>query len=216
MPGNKVSFGRPGIKYRLTEADKLLSESDYKRVCQFFLERVRWQRPRKGPYWALGKRDYVFVRTLAETGLRASEAENLRWEDVHSAARPAFLVARGGKWRKRAAIEADSIFFGDDLAELLEEWESIQRVYMPGTVGPFFDISRRRAWQIVKRAVRALQLNPRISPHTFRHYAITSWCRVPGASPYAVAKQARLRSVELVLHYFHSSPAAQAELVKGR
>lgn len=207
--------GRPGIKPRLTEADKLLSESDYRAILDFFLKRVREQRSNRGYLWAIGKRDYVFVRVLGETGLRVSEAQNLLWGEIFLGAQPHILV-RGGKWRKRAAIESDSVFISADLAELLQEWENVQKVCVsPGVPGPFTAIDRRRAWQIIKRAVHYLGLNSRISPHTLRHYAITRWCSVPGASPYAVAKQARLRSVEIVLRYFHSSPAQQAALAQA-
>lgn len=209
--------GRPGVKPRLTEADRAISPDEVRSIVRHLEARARSAgKTRRGPRWRGAARDYLVARTLAETGLRASELARLDVGDLHLERGSPFLVVRGGKWRR--SLEADSVPIPLDLAAELERWTRGR------TDGPVFlrsgkdwsrAISRHEVYDAVKRAVRALGLNPRYSAHTLRHAYISALCRAPGSTPQAVAAMARLRTMDLVLRYYHLQPTEISRLAEA-
>jgi integrase len=210
--------GRGGFKPRLTEADRAILEGEVRSIVEWAHARAR-----AGGLGPLGSRrraafrDYLVIRTLAESGLRASELCGLEVGDLRLEDKAPHLVVRAGKMRKPG--ERDSVFLPLGLAAELSTW--IQRARVTGPGAHVFQrwngspLSRREVWAIVKRAVLALGLNPRYSTHTLRHGYISALCRTPGATPYAVARQARLRSLDMILRYYHSQPKDLAALAEG-
>lgn len=213
--------GRPGTRPRLVEADKILSPADFKLLCYYWTCRAQKITMRRGPRVRLAKRNALIIRTLGETGLRASELCRLEFRDLRLDDRNPSILVRRGKWRKDG--QADSVFISKEFASELEEilpkgleltpgeatWN--RRIFLDSNGKP---IDRRDVLHAVKQAVSACGLNPKFSAHTLRHFAISRWCERPGATPQAVAKQARLRSLDVALRYFHASPEKQADLVR--
>jgi len=211
-----LPYHRSGINHRRVEADKAITAGEVRRILEWLEERdpaAYTEGPRMAAHW----RDYVLVYTLSVTGLRASEVAAIRRRDLFLKGPRPYLVVRRGKWRRDG--EPDCVYLSRALAVALADYATR---YGPEEEEDFLfrtssgrGISRREVREAVKRAVAALGLNPRYSAHTLRHYAITSWASAPGAHPYAVAKLARLRSMDTVLRYFHPSPDAVSALAEA-
>ncbi|HKB15754.1 MAG TPA: site-specific integrase [Planctomycetota bacterium] len=193
--------GRGGYKPRLTEADRAISPAEVSSIVRWAEEGIE---TRHAPR-SVRVRDYMIVRVLAETGLRASECARLEVRDLHLGDASPFLVVRGGKWRRPGDVDSVHLprALAAELAAHIEGRDPAARVF---TTAAGRSIARFHVYAAVKGAVEALGLNPRYSAHTLRHGYISALCRAPGATPYLVAKAARLRDLNVVMRYFHARP----------
>lgn len=134
-------------------------------------------------------RDYALVVTLADTGMRISEAVSLRLGDVQWSARPmmrAKVLGKGGKERWA--------FFSGRASQALRAYLGVREANSGGRNGlPLFanhsrshsgrPISTTTGWKIVRRLAE-LALPPdraiAIHPHTFRHRFLTKIWRTTG------------------------------------
>ena len=121
-----------------------------------------------------GKRDYVIVCFLLDTGLRASELCGLKFADLDMAARKCVVLGKGNKHR--------AVYFGRQSAKAL--WNYLREEQRdPGS--PVFQsdrgggtgepLTRSGLLQLIERLGRAAHIEAvRCSPHTFHHtFAVT-------------------------------------------
>lgn len=98
-------------------------------------------------------RDYFLLSTMAMTGLRVSEATNLKREDINF--KEKYLTVIQGKGGKdRFVTLHNKLIIALDLYFKLEKFEPNDRI---------FPVTRARVFQIIK------DLDSRFHPHTLRH-----------------------------------------------
>jgi integrase/recombinase XerD len=124
----------------------------------------------------IGKRHRALLLTLADSGLRASEALHLLVENWNPSDRSLFI--RCGKGRKDRVT-----FLSPTTARAIRDYLGM-RVQMAPEDFLFVDASsqplkRRHLIQILHRLSEKAGLPPhrRLHPHSLRHFAATSWLR---------------------------------------
>jgi integrase/recombinase XerD len=156
--------------------------------------------PRPGDRFCL--RDRALLETLYATGCRASEVVGLRLEDMHLDAAFLRCVGKGSKQRivplGKPAIDALRAYLGDIRPGLLRNSESPWVFVSRGGK----KISREMLWVIVKKYVRRLGLNERVSPHTLRHSFATHMLS-GGADLRTVQELLGHASIQTTQHYTH-------------
>lgn len=107
-----------------------------------------------------GERDSLLIKTLFETGLRISEALSLtpRLIDMYEGHVVLYIRGKGKKDRMVACP--------DTLAHQLKSFAYTKQL---GLDDKIFNITRKRAWQIVKEAAKKAGINKNVFPHLFRH-----------------------------------------------
>jgi len=159
-------------------------------------------------------RDRAFILTLADTGFRVHEACNLRRGDVDWNEGRAIII---GKGNKQAVVR-----FTSRAMQAIKEYLS-QRATLDGNSGrqlatlPLFARHDKGAGKKVKpmtpttgrNIVRerveqflGAEMAGRITPHSFRHYFVTSILRGTGNLRYAQAL-ARHENIETTKRYTH-------------
>lgn len=150
----------------MTRPDKLpkvLTEAESERLLE------QPNRNRYGP-----RRDYLFMRLMLKTGLRASEAVSLRPEHITETEEGATLIVREGKGAKDRHVGLPH-----DLHEQLKAWDEERRpesdYLLPTKSGSKVDTSQLR--RSVKRYARRAEIAEveRVSPHTLRHTFATRY-----------------------------------------
>ena len=168
-------------------------------------------------------RDRSFLLTLADTGLRVHEACNLRRGDIDWNEGRAIIIGKGDK---QAVVR----FSGRSLASLKDYLSA--RAVLDGASGrplpslPLFarhdkgagkkikPITTTTGRNIVSERVRQAlgdQAEGRITPHSFRHYFVTTVLRASGNLKLA-QELARHASIQVTQRYAHIS---DDELDKG-
>jgi site-specific recombinase XerD len=159
-------------------------------------------------------RDRAFLFTLAETGLRVHEACNLRRGDIDWNEGRAIII---GKGNKQAVVR-----FTSYVLQTLKEYLS-QRAELDGASGkqlsslPLFARHDKGAGKTVKPMTTTTGRNivrerveqflgkemvGKITPHTFRHYFVTSTLR--GTGNLAIAQRlARHENIQVTERYTH-------------
>lgn len=120
-------------------------------------------------------RDRALLEFLYSTGSRITEAIELDVDDLHLQAaddRPPVVLVRGKGGKDRLvpvgsyAREALSAYLVRGRPELSSKGRGNAAVFLNARGGR---LSRQSAWQILKDAAAAAQLDADISPHTLRH-----------------------------------------------
>lgn len=117
------------------------------------------------------KRDYTLVNLLAYTGLRISEALNLKLDDLHLESRE--LTVRNGKGNKTRIV-----FLSDKVARLIREYLKYERErYRLYEVSPYLFLSNRNrqlsritVFKSFSHYSEVANIEPPISPHDLRHF----------------------------------------------
>lgn len=187
----------------LGDVEKLATMQEVGAILGDLQKRAEREALRRGNRAGPRCRDLALVRLLLTSGLRATEVCRLEARDLCGVKEgQPYLRIRGGK--KRSARHVATIELRDDVAADLAHL-----VVGRGQHAPIFQrragrpFDRRHVWWLVRRTADRLGLRSCISPHSLRHSFITSLAAQPNADPFAVAKIARLRSVETVHTYFH-------------
>jgi len=107
-----------------------------------------------------GERNYLLIRTLFETGLRISEALSLTPRLISEYERHAVLYIKG-KGNKPRMIACP-----DNLAFRIKSYANSNKLELDDRI---FNISRQRAWQIVRSAAGKAGIKKKVYPHLFRH-----------------------------------------------
>jgi integrase/recombinase XerD len=163
-------FLRLEERTRSNAVDLLSSPALWERIPQVLspeaVERLL-RAPRAGDRFYL--RDRALLETLYATGCRASEVVGLKLEDIHLEASFLRCVGKGSKQRivplGKHAVQALRLYLGDVRPGLLKTANSTWVFVSRGGK----KVSREMLWVIVKKYVRRLGLNDRVSPHTLRH-----------------------------------------------
>ena len=165
-------------------------------------------------------RDYAFLTTLADTGLRLAEACNLRRGDMDWADRRARVRGKGGREDivRFSARAVDCLQQYLSARQVLDEQQSSSLEKLPlfarhdrRAGRRILPISPRTGEQIVARAVaRALgeKAQGQVTPHDFRRCFVTNLMRATGdihlaqraarhASIYTTVRYSRLDDAEL-------------------
>ena len=126
-----------------------------------------------------GQRNHLLLKLMLDTGLRLSEAVNLRWKDIDL--NTGKMVVRQGKGRKDR-----SLWIGDEDLALLHKWRERQARDVQGEPQHIFTIMAgdpvlpRYVQQMVKRYAARAGITKDIHPHTLRHSFATDLYRETG------------------------------------
>lgn len=163
-------FLRLEERTRSNVVDLLSSPTLWERIPQV-LSPAQVERLLHGPQAAdrFFLRDRALLETLYATGCRASEVVGLRREDLHLESAFLRCTGKGSKQRVvplgQPAIQSLRSYLGEARNGLVvgddPPWVFVSRGGRK--------ISREMLWVIVKKYVRRLGLNHRISPHSLRH-----------------------------------------------
>ena len=123
-----------------------------------------------------GERNHLLLKLMLDTGLRLSEALNLRWSDLDLLTGE--LRVRRGKGAKDRVL-----WVGEEDLELLRRWRRRQTEilgYAPEHV--FTTLKGRRlcpryVQQMVRRYADKAGIHKRVHPHTLRHTFATDLLR---------------------------------------
>lgn len=128
------------------------------------------------PRYPTGERNHLLLRLMLNTGLRLSEAVNLRWKDIDL--NTGKLMVRQGKGAKDR-----SLWIGDEDLKLLRKWRERQGKDVEGPPVHVFTtlggkaVSPRYVQQMVKRLAARAGITKDIHPHTLRHSFATDLYR---------------------------------------
>lgn len=121
---------------------------------------------------ALMLRDWAMLELMYATGVRISEVVTLRMRDVEMQEGLVRVRGKGSKERivpfGRAAREALTLYLQEARPRLAPaaNRETKGALFLSRRGRP---LSRKAAWQIVRRRVTATGLQKRVTPHTLRH-----------------------------------------------
>lgn len=142
-----------------------LTEKEQQRLLKTFNER-----------YLSGQRNKTFIKTVLDSGLRLSEALNLKWKHVDlQTGKIKVLQGKGSKDR--------ILWLGEESLQLLRSWrqrqaDDISRCNLIFTTGTGKKLSPRDIREMVYTyAARAGITEKSVSPHTFRHTFATDLLR---------------------------------------
>ncbi|MDR0948232.1 MAG: site-specific integrase [Lachnospiraceae bacterium] len=135
---------------RKVSLERVISKEEYHRLLQYCMEQNR-------------ERDYLLIKTLAQTGIRIGE---LRYITVEAVLRGAAQVTMKRKTR--------TIFISYHLSEQLQNYcnqnELRSGIIFHGT-DPLKALDASGVWKMMKRLARHAQIPTEVMyPHSFRHY----------------------------------------------
>ncbi|RLG20525.1 integrase [Candidatus Micrarchaeota archaeon] len=128
------------------------------------------------PRYPTGERNRLLLRVMLDTGLRLSEAINLRWRDLDLLT--GRLHVKQGKGAKDRVL-----WVGDELLELLRKWRERQAKvvgWAPEHVFTTLDgkpLQARYVQYMVKRYAQRAGITKNVHPHTLRHTFATDLLR---------------------------------------
>ncbi|KRL90820.1 site-specific tyrosine recombinase XerD [Lactobacillus kalixensis] len=119
----------------------------------------------------LGIRDRALLETMYATGMRVSEAINLKLEDIHAELN---LVKVFGKGSKERLIPISSVaidWINKYLEEvrmplLMKKGKNTEVVFLNNRGGA---MTRQAVWQLIKRYCQQAGITKDVTPHTLRH-----------------------------------------------
>ncbi len=195
-------FLRLEERVQTTTVDLLSTPALWERIPQVLspeaVERLLHD-PQPGDRFCL--RDRAILETLYATGCRASEVVGLRLNELHLDSAFLKCTGKGSKQRivplGRPALAALRTYLGEVRPGLVHgeaPWVFVSRGGKK--------LSREMLWVIVKKYVRRLGLNARVSPHTLRHSFATHLLS-GGADLRAVQELLGHASIQTTQHYTH-------------
>jgi len=123
-----------------------------------------------------GARNRTMIQLMLDTGLRLSEACNLRWKDVDL--NTGKLMVRQGKGAKDRTL-----WIGEEDLELLRTWRERQAKDVTGNPEHLFTtlagkpVSPRYVEAMLKRLAAKAGIEKNVHPHTLRHTFATDLYR---------------------------------------
>lgn len=123
------------------------------------------------------KRDEAIVTFMVDTGVRASELCNLKFDDVDIVSRKAIVLGKGNKHR--------AVYFGRETGRVL--WQYVREVGIGGTDPLFLSekggaFTRSGLKQLIERLGISAKIEAtRCSPHTLRHTFAVMFLRGGGS-----------------------------------
>ena len=162
-------------------------------------------------------RDRAFLLTLADTGLRVHEACGLRRGDVDWAEGRAVIIGKGDK----EAVIRFSMRALQALREYLEVRQPVDTTagrplptlplfagHGPRNQGKLKTMTTKAGRDVVRQHVAEClgkEAEGTITPHSFRHYFVTTVLRATGGNIHAAQKLARHSNINTTERYAHLS-----------
>ena len=128
------------------------------------------------PRYPTGARNKTMIQLMLDTGLRLSEACNLKWNDIDL--NTGKLMVRQGKGAKDRAL-----WIGEQDLELLRTWRERQAKDVKGNPAHVFTtlagkpVSPRYVQKMVARLAAKAGIEKKVHPHTLRHSFATDLYR---------------------------------------
>ncbi|WP_374211488.1 site-specific tyrosine recombinase XerD [Lactobacillus sp. ESL0791] len=119
----------------------------------------------------LGLRDRALLETMYATGIRVSEAINLKLKDLHEDLRLVKVLGKGSKERL-IPISDVALSWISSYEEkvrqplLLKSGKNSEFVFLNSRGGA---LTRQAVWQIIKRYCKLAGIEKDVTPHTLRH-----------------------------------------------
>ena len=143
-------LNRPKKEKRLPN---FINNNDYEEIIKKSLERTDF----------IGRRNTLLLELLYSSGIRISEALNIKIKDINMGDKSIRILGKGSKMR--------IVYFGDYAKEYLEEYlkvrnSSLEYLFLNknNTL-----LTRRGAEYIISNLVKTSLLKKKVTPHTFRH-----------------------------------------------
>lgn len=143
------------------------------------------------------KRDYAIATLLAYSGMRISEALNVKLSDMNLTTRE--ILVRYGKGKKQRLV-----IINDKIVHSIKEYLK-ERSELPNSFSEYLFISRES--ETVDRTVINRIFNEfsnEITPHTLRHF-FCSYALESGWSTHEVAAQVGHTNIHTTMRYTHPS-----------
>lgn len=144
------SINRPKREKRLPN---FINNNDYEEILKKSLERTDF----------IGRRNTLLLELLYSSGIRISEAINIKIKDINISDKSIRILGKGSKMR--------IVYFGEYAKEYLEEYlkvrnSSLEYLFLNknNTL-----LTRRGAEYIISNLVKTSLLKKKVTPHTFRH-----------------------------------------------
>ncbi|MFC2058330.1 tyrosine-type recombinase/integrase [Chloroflexota bacterium] len=158
------------------------------------LERLLSQPNKKSP---LGFRDYTFMLTLVDTGIRLSELRGLCLGDVDLANGYLRVMGKGGKERY--------VPIGAKLSKVLLKYQMLHRTRDSGCQSFFLTrdgrlISQKKVQELIRKYGERAGIRKRCSPHTFRSTSAVLYLR-NGGDPFSLQKKLGHSSLAMTRRY---------------
>lgn len=144
------SINRPKREKRLPN---FINNNDYEEIIKKSLERTDF----------IGRRNTLLLELLYSSGIRISEAINIKIKDINMSDKSIRILGKGSKMR--------IVYFGEYAKEYLEEYlkvrnSSLEYLFLNKNNTP---LTRRGAEYIISNLVKTSLLKKKVTPHTFRH-----------------------------------------------
>lgn len=143
-------LNRPKKEKRLPN---FINNNDYEEIIKKSLERTDF----------IGHRNTLLLELLYSSGIRISEALNIKIKDINIGDKSIRILGKGSKMR--------IVYFGEYAKEYLEEYlkvrnSSLEYLFLNknNTL-----LTRRGAEYIISNLVKTSLLKKKVTPHTFRH-----------------------------------------------
>ena len=144
------NLNRPKKEKRLPN---FINNNDYEEIIKKSLERTDF----------IGRRNTLLLELLYSSGIRISEAINIKIKDINISDKSIRILGKGSKIR--------IVYFGEYAKEYLEEYlkvrnSSLEYLFLNknNTL-----LTRRGAEYIISNLVKTSLLKKKVTPHTFRH-----------------------------------------------
>lgn len=143
-------LNRPKKEKRLPN---FINNNDYEKIIKKSLERTDF----------IGRRNTLLLELLYSSGIRISEALNIKIKDINMGDKSIRILGKGSKMR--------IVYFGEYAKEYLEEYlkvrnSSLEYLFLNKNNTP---LTRRGAEYIISNLVKTSLLKKKVTPHTFRH-----------------------------------------------
>lgn len=182
--------------------NKVISKKDYIKIQKEYispatLTKLDVETFRQRILESKNKRDYAIVTLLAYSGMRISEALDIKFNDINLTAGE-ILVRYGKRKKQRLVIINDKII--NSIKEYLKQRES-----QKNKNSEFLFISRASD-KVDRTVINKLfnQYSDNITPHSLRHF-FCSYALENGWSTYEVASQVGHSNIHTTMLYTHPS-----------
>lgn len=143
-------LNRPKKEKRLPN---FINNNDYEEIIKKSLERTDF----------IGRRNTLLLELLYSSGIRISEALNIKIKDINMDDKSIRILGKGSKMR--------IVYFGEYAKEYLEEYLKVRKSSLEYL---FLNknntlLTRRGAEYIISNLVKTSLLKKKVTPHTFRH-----------------------------------------------
>lgn len=143
-------LNRPKKEKRLPN---FINNNDYEEIIKKSLERTDF----------IGRRNTLLLELLYSSGIRISEALNIKIKDINMSDKSIRILGKGSKMR--------IVYFGEYAKEYLEEYLKVRN---SSSEYLFLNknntlLTRRGAEYIISNLVKTSLLKKKVTPHTFRH-----------------------------------------------